>query len=222
LTSARALAIAALGLTIAACGNVLGFESATLDPLTAAGGAGPTGGAWEGGAPGELPPFQDALCKSYCDTVLRACPSDAGGKSFAVYDSRTTCERQCALFATGTPGDEAGNSIACRLTNARIADTFPGERATACPAAGPGGAGICGDNLESYCMLAIAICGAYDSVGECLLDSVHVPDLGGFDISQVEGDSLQCRLYHLEAALVSPVTHCPHVLGASPCAKHPR
>jgi hypothetical protein len=218
---ARTLSLGVLGFSIAACGDMLGFESATLDPLTAAGGAGSTEEWSEGGAGDDVHPFQDALCKTYCDTVLRACPSDTSGKTFAVYDSRSSCERHCALLPAGTAGDEAGNSIACRLTNARIADAFPGERATACPAAGPGGDGICGDNVESYCTLAIATCGAYDSVGQCVRESAQVPDLGGFDISQVDGDSLQCRLYHLQAALVSPVTHCPHALGASPCAPSP-
>jgi hypothetical protein len=55
-----------------------------------------------------------------------------------------------------------------------------------------------------------AECSEYGSDRECLDACSEVPDLSGFDISNIDGDSLQCRIYHLNAALVSPINHCPH------------
>jgi hypothetical protein len=152
-------------------------------------------------------------CEHYCATVMQACSGPN-----AVYDSAFTCERQCEFFEVGSAGDETGNTLDCRVTNAEVALRFSGERQTACPAAGPGGDGVCGDNCEGYCTLMQAECGEYDSRNACLDACRAVPDLGGFDVSIIEGNSVQCRLYHLNAALVSPLNHCPHAAGAYPCA----
>ena len=138
--------------------------------------------------------------------------------TLAVYDSTFVCEHQCEFFELGSPGDASGNSLHCRLTHAEFALTFPGERRSECPAAGPGGDGVCGENCEGYCSLMLGECSDYDSRETCLEACRGVPDLGGFDISTVEGDSMQCRLYHLNAAAVAPETHCRHAAGALPCA----
>jgi hypothetical protein len=59
---------------------------------------------------------------------------------------------------------------------------------------------------------------------DCLEDCGDVPDLSQppdnlrFNASIDEGDSLQCRLYHVSAATLDPVLHCPHAGGAPPCA----
>jgi len=203
-----------------ACADLLGFEAAELDPLAASPAAAPLLGAISADA-GAAP----SLCEEYCDSVLAACGPDVDGTSYAVYDSRFTCLYQCLLFAPGGPGDEMGNSVQCRLNSARVALQFPGERRTACPAAGPGGNGVCGSNCEGYCTLMLAECpNAFDAVAgglspveACAQSCAATPDLGGFDTSRIEGNSLQCRLYHLQAASVSPRNHCGHAAGAYPC-----
>jgi hypothetical protein len=156
-------------------------------------------------------------CERYCETLMQACDSDAD-KTYAVYDSSLSCLAQCAVFAPGVAGDQSGNSLACRFSHAELALAFPGERQFECPAAGPGGDGVCGSNCESYCMLMAAICPEQDQGPNCLDACSSVPDLGGFDVSEIEGNSLQCRFYHLGVATVSARLHCVHASGERPCA----
>jgi hypothetical protein len=194
------------------CADVLGIEQASLDPNL-----GTTSLNESADAGGEASAEPQTLCELYCETVLHACDNDEDG-SFAVYDSRFTCAAQCELMNAGADGDESGNSVACRLFHARIAEMSPGERLTECPAAGPGGDGVCGSNCEGYCTLMLATCsGTFESQGACLAACATVPDLGGYDIGQTAGDSLQCRLYHVGAALASQ-HHCAHAAGAYPCS----
>ena len=121
-----------------------------------------------------------------------------------------------AAWTRGFRATEAGNSVQCRLNSARVRE-FPGERRTACPAAGPGGDGVCGSNCDGYCQLMLAECpGSFDAAS-CVQSCAATSDPGGFDTSRIEGDSVQCRLYHLQAASVSPRNHCPHAAGAYPC-----
>lgn len=234
---------ACLGLlgVLGACGEVLDLQEARLDPtLGAAGAAGgdgvaPSPGAAGAGAlrdagadesdgggesDGGADPDAGTPCERLCSTVLAACPDRASedAVSYAVYDSRFTCLEQCTRLPLGEPDDQTGNSVYCRLNNAALAELLPGERASACPAASAGGDGICGDNCEGYCVLMAQICpGSFTSAEACRRDCASVPDVGGFDIHDIEGNTLQCRLYHLAAATVSPINHCPHAAGAAPC-----
>lgn len=202
------LASGALSL-VTGCAPLLGFEPAELDPLAEPAAEALLGSAPDAGA--------SSPCEEYCDTVLAACGPEPSGRDYSVYDSRYTCLYQCALLPAGTPGDETGNSAACRVSSARVALQFPGERPSACPAAGPGGNGVCGSNCEGYCTLMAAECpGFFDAAG-CAASCAATADLGGFDTSRIEGDSVQCRLYHLQAASVSPLNHCAHAAGAFPC-----
>lgn len=223
------------------CARILGFEQASLDPegnrvlaqlnSDAGDGGGQTtvelgdasatttsdAAASEADAAvqdGSLP----LDCPTFCGVVLDACPR-AETESFAVYDSTFTCLRQCEAYAVGSAGDDTGNTLACRMTHALIARDFPGERANSCPAAGPGGNGVCGSNCEGYCNLMLRTCDTFTTDAECQSACREVPDQGGFEVSQNEGNSVQCRLYHLGAALASPTFHCPHASGESPCAE---
>jgi hypothetical protein len=147
---------------------------------------------------------------------MAACVS-VGDERQAVYDSRFSCLKHCEQFPEGAPGDTSGNSLACRQAHATIALAFPGERQFECPAAGPGGNGVCGSNCDSYCTLMAGLCPG-TLAEDCLQSCEAVPDLGGYDVSQIEGNSLQCRFYHLGAATVSPQFHCMHAAGEQPCA----
>jgi hypothetical protein len=132
----------------------------------------------------------------------------------------------------GNAGDMSGNSAQCRLTNARLAGETA-EPQSHCPQAGPGGAAApapaedgfavkpslsCSSNCEGLCLAMLGICPEqYPSLPGCLEDCEHVPDLGGYDISVGQGNSVQCRLFHLGAAAAAPDPHCIHAAGASPC-----
>ncbi len=212
--ASAALACVALLAGAGACADVLGFEPATLDPAWIGGDA---GSARRGSDAPDAGASAPSLCDRYCDTVLAACGRDEDGTNYAVYDSRFTCMAQCGWLDPGAAVAQAGNSVNCRLSSALVALQFPGERATACPAAGPGGDGVCGTNCEGYCALLSAECGGVVDTSSCASRCAQIPDLGGFDTSQIQGDSLQCRLYHLQAASVSPLNHCPHAAGGYPC-----
>ncbi len=186
------------------------------DAPTDAGSASEDGGDVDSDSESEpFDPDEVPSCERYCEIVLEACPSSEDS-NYAVFDSVFSCVRQCQQFPEGEPGDATGNSRACRATHAQFALQFPGERGFECPAAGPGGDGVCGTNCEGYCALMGGLC-AGSLEEDCMAQCLEVPDTGGYDTSIIEGNSLQCRLYHLGAATVSPNFHCAHAAGDDPC-----
>jgi len=179
-----------------------------------AGGAGGSAMAAAGaaGAPGAVP---GSLCQRYCDTVASAC---AG--AFEQYASPAACQAVCELLDPGTPGDTDGNSVECRLTRAQLADTT-GEPGNYCFSAGPGGGGVCGNDCEGFCTLMSQKCTLMGSYEQCLPTCLQVPDLSPdttYDTSIQSGDSIQCRLFHVTASTLDPVTHCNHAAGVALCA----
>jgi hypothetical protein len=169
------------------------------------------------------------LCRQYCDTVMANCTG-----AYAVYANSVQCLNLCRVMEPGSAGDKMGNTVACRLANAQLAaDTA--EPGSHCPQAGPGGAAApspagsdavqaeaenlsCSSNCEGLCTGMLALCPEqYTSLPGCLEDCSQVPDLGGYDISIGQGNSVQCRLFHLGAAAAAPDPHCAHAAGASPC-----
>lgn len=186
-----------------ACANVLDIESAKLDPSLTNGG--------NDGAPEE-----SALCKKYCDTVMKNC-SEAGSQQ---YLDRSVCSAVCKAFPPGSPGDTHVNTIECRLHFAESAAA--GELSFNCSAAGPAGNGVCGSNCESLCELAVPICAStFVGTGACVTACQKLPDNGSFDAKTMQsGPSVQCRIYHATAAAaVDPDVHCPHTAGAEPCER---
>lgn len=224
-----ALRLAILGLALVpgfvGCASVLGIEQATLDPKLDKGGAansaggssnsgssnGGSGGTVDGGGGGKT------LCETYCDTVSAACAGQ-----FEQYVSPPTCMKLCGRLDPGQPGDDAQNTVNCRLHYAQSAQTA-GEKATNCSAAGPGGNGVCGTNCEGLCRIALDTCKAqkiFSSTLDCASQCTKLPDLGAYDDSIQDGDSVQCRLYHVSAAQIDPVIHCMHVAGIVKCVHH--
>jgi hypothetical protein len=197
-------------LTAMSCGRVIGIESAKEDPSFHPGQA----GAANGGAGGDAPTVS---CDDYCDTVMANCRGD-----FAVYTSLSTCLAVCATLPIGTDGDDIGNSVACRLRNARLARSTA-EPEVHCPIAGPGGFDTCGADCEGYCVVFRSACSvAFSTDFESNVDCVRAcRDLPSpeqpFDVSQNSGPTVNCRLWHVSAATLDPGTHCPHAAGAAPC-----
>jgi hypothetical protein len=171
---------------------------------------------------GVAPP--SPLCEDYCETVTRQCTDD-----YAVYAGLDECLPTCGNLTEGTNKDIKGNTVGCRLNAARSVV----EQAD-CAISGPGGAGTCGDNCESYCQLMSHACAdpAYSSfwlgdVATCmqkclgLRDRDHDSENTATDSRfsalstasrDYNGDTVQCRLFHASAAS-SPfgaATHCWH------------
>lgn len=153
-------------------------------------------------------------CEAYCAAVMASCQADN-----AQYSDETACVAFCeaaAQLPAGTSNDETGNSIACRLYHAEVASE-PQDAGLHCPHAGPSGGGVCGTWCENYCHLALQNCtdehALYEDPTDCLDHCAGLPDDG--DANAKEGDSVQCRIYHLGVAgsaldLGSDSLHCPH------------
>ncbi len=195
-------------LLLASCANIVGIQDAALDE-SGSGGAGAQG---SGGAGGADDPHA-LLCARYCSEVMKNCSGDV-----QVYESLPVCLKVCQALPSGKNGERSGNSVNCRLSHAEQAGVLVGEKASECPAAGPGGNGVCGENCEGFCTLMAAICPANLSV-ECGATCPSIEDLGGYTSLQTSGKTLQCRLYHVSAATIDAVFHCPHAAGAGPCAQ---
>ena len=186
------------------CSSVLGVEDAQCDPAI----------------PECNPDGPDRLCQDYCTTVMANCTMDN-----AVYESIATCYAVCKLLDPGEAENDDGNTVRCRLRQAIAAGPQGvNEPASHCSGAGPGGEGtdgdvLCGDNCEGYCSLMQRACDDFASLTACRAECDEVPDLGGYNTSHSEGDSLQCRLWHLSAAALAPNPHCLHAAGKSYCVE---
>ena len=202
---------------LAGCANVLGIEAATYDSKVGAGGTSNGAGGNAGSGGGDSRP----LCERYCDTVGANCTD-----TNLQYTSRAVCLKACSRLQPGNPDDNAGNTVNCRLHYAESA-TAAGEPAGNCSVAGPGGAqlgnaDVCGSFCDGLCVLALDTCkGAnfrFTSLADCSDACKVLPDLGDYNVSFDSGNSVQCRLYHVSAAQIDPVIHCPHVGGdVGPC-----
>jgi hypothetical protein len=201
------------------CASLIGIEDASLDPK-GQGGAGAVGGTTSGAGTGPTDAGQGggegdpvlSQCARYCDAVMKNCTGPV-----QVYESPQVCKEVCLQLPPGTPGDRSGNTVACRLFHATQIELI-GEEASECPAAGPGGDGVCGENCDGFCTLIRGLCPAALSV-ECEASCPAIPDQGGYNSSVMGGLSLQCRLYHVSAASLDADFHCPHAAGVGPCAR---
>jgi hypothetical protein len=157
------------------------------------------------------------------------------------FDGGSVCESICNTRWGGAdelnqPVDLTGpkptdDSLGCRIWHAYAAKRT-GMPAEHCPHAGPLGGGVCGmeasEACAEFCTLAMKYCGPsvydgsyYDGSADCI--NACLPDAGypGFKyiIDQAvvgsgtppNGNTLNCRMYHLENALaLSVAEHCPH------------
>ncbi|GEM_PF-6489959 len=57
---------------------------------------------------------------------------------------------------------------------------------------------------------------AYDGLAACAAAWLSILDLGGFTTASSQGDSRQCRLWHVSAAAVAPSLHCGHAARDAP------
>jgi hypothetical protein len=212
------------------CSSILGLEEATcdedVDPNCAGGGleADDDQGDDDDGPPPVFTELPD-LCAEYCETVTATCTADDGTSQYA---SAQACEAVCLRgMSLGSPGDkDSGLDTAyCRYENSLTAGDF-GEIKFDCATAGLGGNGACGDICDVYCSLLVNVCGEV-LAGEfiltdhetCVAECETVPRTPEpFDFEVDSGNTLECRLWHIQAAFNNAEQHCPHSAGALPCA----
>ena len=185
----RILALGALLIVpLAACEQVLDIQDPQLDP-----------------------------CTEYCDTVQTNCVG--GVQQYATFDA---CFSTCQAFALGVEGVTDRNDVQCRAAQATAAG---GEADVHCPQAGPAGDACGGDECVNFCDLFFQVCPSvageeHENKARCRDDCrafTRVND-GLFTSNVLDGDNLQCRWYHLEAATLDADIHCLHVAGISECA----
>lgn len=191
------VALASTTLAMAGCGSD--------DSGAGEGGAG--GGGGQGGGGGEAPDVP--TCEAYCGLLADNCTGD-----LAVYPTPETCQAACEAMPVGDIADVSGNTVGCRQYHAGAA---AGDPNTHCPHAGPGGAGYCGADCESFCSLASGICpGAYGDEETCLAACDGYASVPPFNANQKTGNTIECRLYHVSVAGLDDM-HCGHI-GTDPPA----
>ncbi len=200
-----------------------GGEAQGGSPSSGGSGAGGSathgGSSAEGGGGGAV--AVEATCEEYCQVVEASCANDSEEYMESV------CPVMCGYLSKGHVGDTSGDTVGCRMTQAELAQDDP---AAHCQAAGPLGAGPCADRCESFCQLVFATCGPhevvpYANLDDCKTKCASYPYLtieeGGSDINNVSGDTLNCRLYHLQVAanpdIPNAFNHCGHVGAVGPC-----
>lgn len=208
------LALAIAGGVALGCNAVLGITKANEVDLDAGTDAGPV----DAGTP----------CEQYCGAIMQACT----GLNQEYLDVGT-CVAMCKHFEPGITGDQSGDSLACRVYHTRAATL--GDPGTHCRHAGPLGGQVCGTDLcESFCSLGFALCqdilpydgGLLGCEQQCTAANFDYREFdagdlkfpnatGGFSEFQT-GNTLNCRIYHLESAYdptndVARTTHCPHL-----------
>jgi len=148
-------------------------------------------------------------CGEFCDTVMANCigPNQ-------VYETREKCLALCELMPVGDPNEPQGTpTVACRMREARLADTADGEALPRrCRSAGPEGVD-CGGGCENYCKLYEQACSEVQcgSTQNCIDKCEALVDRGAFDLHEDhDGDTLQCRVVHLSNATIQPTPHCSH------------
>jgi hypothetical protein len=169
-------------------------------------------------APAPAPPR--GACDQYCDLVTKNCTG-----ANAEYLSRDICMKMCPAFEIGVATADTGSgTLGCRMFHAAAAELAPAEH---CRAAGPLGGRRCGkDPCEPFCALAVTYCtppksppypgGIADCKAACKGYPYLVADAG--DTTLESGNTLNCRLWHLETAYTSDdfgLFHCGHTRKVS-------
>lgn len=224
----RRLTITCLGSAglLAACNGILGIEDAQVDPTFRSAGV-EAGSADTSAADTSSPSDATAdgapsRCEVYCATITNNCKL-----ANSQYLSAAVCLEMCGAFLEnpGTVGATSGNSLECRITHAGFAANDP---VVHCPHAGVLGFGTCGEPCEGFCATALAFCKEpnprpYVDDQVCRTQCSAFELIRGGETLADDGDSLNCRLDHLQRAhAFSATEHCPHIAPVSAkCFKVP-
>jgi hypothetical protein len=149
-------------------------------------------------------------CTSYCAGIAAACT----GANLQYLDD-DTCKAMCAKLPVGTKADTSGNTLACRVYHAGLAQQGGANADQHCGHAGPFGFGACGTEVENFCFLYGAQCNASTfGAADCPAAAGQIPNVDGGPLGTTLGYSLDCREYHLENAYkvndTNGTGHCSH------------
>jgi hypothetical protein len=154
---------------------------------------------------GVLPPS----CTTYCATIMANCTG-----THAQYPDLAACQGACDYFPVGTGNDTTGDTLGCRVYHASVAK---GDPDTHCQHAGPLGGGQCGANhCDGFCDVATGACPTdWPSLDDCRAACMTIADDIAYDASITTGDSLACRMVHLELATHMPTPNCSQSLATT-------
>jgi len=155
-------------------------------------------------------------CENFCSQSTKTCNG-----TLALYPpSNANCMQFCNSLPDGNITDVAGNTKDCRIYHSLVAGISSSLAVTHCPHASHSGADTCGSYCEVYCQLALQHCtGAnvlFPNSGACMTACTPLKTTG--KPGDVDGDSIQCRIYHLGAASAGGAaadTHCGHAAPTS-------
>ena len=149
-------------------------------------------------------------CATYCTAVQANCT--AGNADYATNDACNLTCMTASKWPMGAFGDGM-NTLGCREEFALAAAADP---AANCAAAGISGDNACGTWCNNYCYLALKNCtgnnSLFNDMNSCLAACANIPSDPTMPNAQT-GNTLQCRIYHLNNAGGSQQlanTHCPH------------
>jgi hypothetical protein len=146
-----------------------------------------------------------STCETYCDLAMTNCTGDN-----AVYRMRENCIGLCNVLPLGDLDEPAnGNTVACRLENARLAGESEPE--THCSSAGPAGGTLCGGDCKSFCYLYATVCDSpFETEAACLDKCRALKDEAVFDVNgYYDTDTVECRIIHFANATLDKM-HCGH------------
>jgi hypothetical protein len=169
-------------------------------------------------------------CQDYCKLIMTACTDD-----LAVYETEAQCNKVCEggfdvglLTDDGSGGADVNNTLGCRKTHAYKALIGGPQAVVHCTHSGPSGAGVCGNDCDSYCTLLERTCSAqFATVGgmagcqsscKSLLGDKSLP----YSVKLAKsGDSpLACRFLALTTARSEPkkaAMSCDAAIGKGGC-----
>jgi hypothetical protein len=145
-------------------------------------------------------------CENYCQIVPKTCPAPN-----LVANNDAACLSYCGGNPDGIFNATGGNSKDCRIYHALAASSL-NDRAVHCPHASHSGGTQCGSYCEVYCALAATACTGsrqlFTTPALCMSACAGYAATG--KPGDTTGNTVQCRIYHLGAALSNATLHCPH------------
>lgn len=183
-----------------------------------------------------------STCAEYCEDIFDVCT----GTTLSQYEDRRTCLEVCTLLDRNAEGSQAdfANTLQCRINRLREAAHAEGtDVVTYCTQAGPGGGNACtgvddAPDCEAYCTIYGLACNgdsknpydgliADDSAGtqaDCVEKCRAIPQVPSpgytWQDAKTSRDTLGCRLYYANAAVVAPTeANCEFagIRPAGPC-----
>lgn len=153
-------------------------------------------------------PIPPISCTKYCEQMQERCTGE-----HAQYASKDDCLAFCEHVPPGDPNEMKDTpGMYCRHYYAGSPSLTAPEKY--CAAAGPFGGGVCGDRCTAFCQVALSACvpdggsGPYATVPKCKTACIEYTlveagaDGGGEGLDGPKnGDTLNCRLYHLRKAV---------------------